>query len=238
MKQRQVRPVTTREQFLLNPEKHRTLGAFHVYQELLDVNLRLVGERRRRCAEVVGLFPYKVIVSEGDATVTLGQVESFKVMGMLQEEEMRDLQAATTFLTALVAMLGEIMDVTLPFPCLVGRPRRCTPCALHPFTDHWFHFGIDRTSCFSGPDFAVALRFVNEDVRRLCACQGVVVPAHLGTLQLLAHYLSAVAGSRGEGEFVVPVRSQDVLERFFESGDWTVVELSPRYRLPQRGPWS
>lgn len=112
------------DEFLRDPAKHSlTLGAFHVYQELSVVRSALQGERRRRIAELVEIVPLKWIVREdgGDRTVSLGQVQSFVVPGVLQEDELKDLEAALSFLLPLVAMLAVYLDVALPFQCTGAR---------------------------------------------------------------------------------------------------------------------
>jgi len=93
------------------------------------VSAALQKERRRKCAELVELFPLKWIVSDGAAsmpTVTLGQVESFVAMGVLQDEELKDLEAALVFLAPLLTALAAGLDVTLPFPCAGGHGRAPT----------------------------------------------------------------------------------------------------------------
>lgn len=193
----------SRDQFLRDPARHSsTIGAFHVFQELHVVGQALRQERRRRCAEVVEIFPLKWIHSgssggaavAGDRTVTLGQVQSFTAPGIFQDSELRaSVDAALTFLLPLIAWLAAYLDVTLPFPCSGGpwegvQPLWPWPSVLHAFSGRW--------RCFSAhdgctPDFAGALRLVDEDLRQLCACQGEPAPKRMGSLQLLAHLLSS-----------------------------------------------
>mmetsp|Transcript_11145 Transcript_11145/g.29658 ORF Transcript_11145/g.29658 Transcript_11145/m.29658 type:complete len:537 (+) Transcript_11145:61-1671(+) len=279
------RSRVSRDEFLRDPSLHSTtLGAFHMYQELSVVAAALQAERRRRCVELLAVFPLKWIVSGGavsgdsDQTVTLGQVQAFPAAGVLQDEELKDMEAALTFLVPLVSTLAAYLDVTLPFPCFgsqgrivagphphssaasssrssvpmvsqhgcdvgggstgdggsavagaigghsvggivsgcgapamaefgamlsdrdgaaiaaPGRQHRghqwTLPCVLHPFAGRWHYFSVYDNICTS--DFATAIRLVDEDLRRLCSCQGEAPPAHLGTLQLLACLLSAV----------------------------------------------
>lgn len=63
------------------------------------------------------------------------------------------------------------------------------PSVLHPFTGRWHQFSIYDRICTS--EFSIARRLIDEDLRRLCVCQGEAMPEHLGTLQLLATCLSA-----------------------------------------------
>lgn len=235
------RPRVSRGQLLRDPARHAAgLGAFHAYQELSVVCLALQQERRRRCSELAEVFPLKWILSasagasSGDRAVSLGQVHSFAAPGLLEEDEIKDLTAALSFLLPMVAGLGCYLDVTLPFPCSTGRgaagepEERAWPSVLHPFTGRWRHFSILGRSCTK--EFAVALRMVDEDLRRLCECQGDPAPAPLGTLQLLAHLLSSAhlgclspsapppprrasaagAGDRGGTEWVGPAAASQV----------------------------
>lgn len=115
----------SREEFLQDPAQHyAVLGAFHVYQELSVVSTALQTERRRKCAEAASVFPLKRIGS-GDApslhTMTLGQVQCFTGMGVLRDEDVRDLRAALSFLVHLLVVVARYLDVTLPFPCILGR---------------------------------------------------------------------------------------------------------------------
>jgi len=204
------RSRVSRDEFLRDPMQHvTTLGAFHVLQELSVVSTALQAERRKRCAELVALFPLKWIVSDasGDHTVTLGQVQSFGVAGVLQEQEIQDLEAAISMLVPLLSALAAYLDVTLPFPCTGARGsaraaalgHRSTgsanspawwtwPCVLHPFRGRWQYFRFYDNLCTS--EFALALRLIDEDLRWLCIQQGEV-PAHFGALQLLAQILSS-----------------------------------------------
>lgn len=171
-------------------------------------------ERRRRIAELVSYLPLKWIVREdagADRTVSLAQVQSFGAPGVLQDDELKDIQAALSFLLPLVALLAVYLDVTLPFPCTGARGHEETlnvphsphpqeggtsaskwvrPCVLHPFTGRWSSFSIYDGICT--PEFTKALRLLDEDLQKLCACQGEAAPVHFGTLQLLASILSAV----------------------------------------------
>lgn len=258
----------SREEFLQDPAQHHAvLGAFHIYQELYVVSSALQAERRRRCAEAASVFPLKRIGS-GDApslhTLTLGQVQCFTGLGVLRDEEVRDLRAALSFLVHLLAVVAKYLDVTLPFPCILGqgaaasqtsescgsvaRSRACAaddgrvpemfrvegdsnvegsasyddhglvvrgsptvafpretrarsrspdlnapwwiwPCVLHPFTARWLYFSVYDGICTR--EFETAIRLIDENLRQMCACQGEASPVHLGTLQLLAHLLSA-----------------------------------------------
>jgi len=220
----------SRDEFLRDPAQHsQTLGAFHIYQELSVVRSSVQAERRRRIAELVSYLPLKWIVREdagADRTVSLAQVQSFGAPGVLQDDELKDIEAALSFLLPLVSLLAVYLDVTLPFPCTgargheearaersnescdtrasvssVPRPphpqeggtsasKWVRPCVLHPFTGRWSSFSIYDGICT--PEFTKALRLLDEDLQKLCACQGEVGPVHYGTLQLLASILSAV----------------------------------------------
>jgi hypothetical protein len=213
------------DEFLRDPARHsHSLGAFHIYQELAVARSALQAERKRRCAELVGIFPLKWIVQDavGDRTVSLAQVPSFSVLaaaGVLKDDERKDMEAALSYLLPLVAGLAEHLDVTLPFPCTGARGHEesariadleanrvrsqsegavavapqiawwARPCVLHPFTGRWHNFSIYDGICTS--EFLTALRLLDEDLRRICLCQGEVPPADFSTLQLLASSLSA-----------------------------------------------
>lgn len=159
--------------------------------------------------------------SGGDRTVTLAQVQSFTATGVLKDDELKDLEAALSILVPLISVLAAYLDVTLPFPCTgvrghgrdrfdptgvsAGVPTECLmassprgaahvawwtrPAVLHPFTGRWHQFSIYDHICTS--EFSTALRLIDEDLRRLCVCQGEATPEHLDTLQLLATCLSA-----------------------------------------------
>ncbi|CAE8635936.1 unnamed protein product [Polarella glacialis] len=128
----------SRDQFLRNPAEHSAqLGAFHIYQELSVVTLALQEERRRRCGEIVANFPLKWIQmgsSAADCTVTLGQVHSFGITGVLQDDELQNLEAALALLMRLVSSLARCLDLTLPFPCSGGRGFREVSMAVQAAT--------------------------------------------------------------------------------------------------------
>jgi len=117
----------SRDEFLRDPAKHRqTLGAFHIYQELSVVRSAVQAERRSQISKLVDIFPLKWIVREdgGERTVSLAQVQSFLVAGVLQDDALKDVEAALSFLLPLVSLLAVYLDVALPFPCAgaSGRP--------------------------------------------------------------------------------------------------------------------
>eukprot|EP00427_Karlodinium_veneficum_P016047 CAMPEP_0169137898 /NCGR_PEP_ID=MMETSP1015-20121227/41840_1 /TAXON_ID=342587 /ORGANISM="Karlodinium micrum, Strain CCMP2283" /LENGTH=433 /DNA_ID=CAMNT_0009202885 /DNA_START=22 /DNA_END=1320 /DNA_ORIENTATION=+ len=213
------------DEFLRDTARYsQSLGAFHIYTELAVARSALQAERKRRCAELVSIFPLKWIVQDavGDRTVSLAQVPSFSVLsaaGVLKDDDRKDMEAALSYLLPLVAGLAEYLDVMLPFPCTgaqgyeesvriaeveANRVRAQSegsvalapqtawwvrPCVLHPFTERWHNFSIYDGICTS--EFLAALRFLDEDLRRICLCQGEVPPADFSTLQLLASSLSA-----------------------------------------------
>lgn len=157
----------------------------------------------------------------GDRTVTLAQVQSFTATGVLKDDELKDLEAALSMLLPLISVLAAYLDVTLPFPCTgaqghgrdrfdptgvsggvptegltASSPRTAAnvawwtrPSVLHPFTGRWHQFSIYDNICTA--EFSSALRLIDEDLRRLCVCQGEAAPDHPDTLQLLATCLSA-----------------------------------------------
>lgn len=63
------------------------------------------------------------------------------------------------------------------------------PCVYHPFRRRWHYFSVYDNICTS--EFGTARKLVDEDLRQLCASQGEYVRDHVGTLQLLAHVISA-----------------------------------------------
>lgn len=83
-------------------------------------------ERRSQISKLVDIFPLKWIVREdgGERTVSLAQVQSFLVAGVLQDDALKDVEAALSFLLPLVSLLAVYLDVALPFPCAgaSGRP--------------------------------------------------------------------------------------------------------------------
>lgn len=63
------------------------------------------------------------------------------------------------------------------------------PCVYHPFRRRWHFFSLYDNICTS--EFGTARKLVDEDLRQLCASQGEYMPEHVGTLQLLAHLITA-----------------------------------------------
>lgn len=63
------------------------------------------------------------------------------------------------------------------------------PCVYHPFRRRWYNFSVYNNICTS--EFGTARKLVDEDLRQLCASQGEYLPQHVGTLQLLAHLITA-----------------------------------------------
>ncbi|CAJ1384972.1 unnamed protein product, partial [Effrenium voratum] len=93
-----ARACVPRAQFLQDPTRHQ-LGAFHIYQELSVVLTALQQERRRRCSELVELLPVKWLqTGAGPEALSLGQVQSLERSGVLQEEELRNLDASLSLL--------------------------------------------------------------------------------------------------------------------------------------------
>merc|ERR1712150_266410 len=63
------------------------------------------------------------------------------------------------------------------------------PCVLHPFKNRWYYFSV-YDNIFTS-EFVRALALIDEDLKRLCMCQGMVLSEHpCSTLQLLARCLS------------------------------------------------
>lgn len=107
-----------------------------------------------------------------------------------------------------------------------GAPQWVLPCVQNPFTRQWHHFGVYDKICTS--EFAAVLRLVDQDLLRLCSCQGVTCPENSGTLQLLAALLSAehlgCMSPPGDAEASEPVAVPPVrLESGQEDGEWTVL---------------
>lgn len=206
----------SRQQFLSEPRQHSaTVGAFHELQELLAVSRAMQMERKRRCQELVSIFPLRWLEGDGSGarSVCLGPAHELLPSGEISEEQQTHLEAALGFLVPLAAALGIYLDVDLPFPCTVGlglaesrvlspfessptRPRSrasdapwVRPCVLHPLTGRWRFFSIYDGVCTS--EFAVALRLSDENLRVLCARVGAAAPPALTTPQLVDRCLDA-----------------------------------------------
>eukprot|EP00929_Paragymnodinium_shiwhaense_P109737 TRINITY_DN76242_c0_g1_i1.p1 TRINITY_DN76242_c0_g1~~TRINITY_DN76242_c0_g1_i1.p1 ORF type:complete len:712 (-),score=127.73 TRINITY_DN76242_c0_g1_i1:139-2274(-) len=144
----------SRHEFLRDPSQYMaSLDAFHVFRELAVVHEALQAERRQKCSELLAIYPLRWMVTTEDAgakgglvegerrrsssegtdrppvqTVSLGQVQSFAVKGVLQEEEIKDMEAGLSYLVPLVSALAGYLDILLPFPCILalGHASRST----------------------------------------------------------------------------------------------------------------
>eukprot|EP00434_Breviolum_minutum_P028036 symbB.v1.2.024802.t1/scaffold2373.1/size80819/4 len=116
-----------------------------------------------------------------------------------------------------------------------GTPQWVLPCVQNPFTRHWHHFSVYDNICTS--EFAAVLRLVDQDLLRLCRCQGVTLHRKTtGTLQLLAALLSGEhlgcvsppGDAEAPGQFAVPPNRLDSAGH--EDGEWTVLDVDDRVR--------
>lgn len=216
------------------------------------VSLALQEERRQRCSQLVSMVPLKWHSGGATHAVTLGHVQTFSMMGVLKDEELRDLEAALGLLVRLLTSLAACLDFTLPFPCSGGRgyaavaataskggqgpgPRTWQwmwPCVLNRFTKRWHYFSVYDNICTA--EFAVALQLLNQDLLKLCYCQGEVPPEGSSTLQLLVQLLSAVQLGcvsprsateprlvQAVGDTTGPGKSSEFAP---EDGEWLVLE--------------
>ncbi|CEL99122.1 unnamed protein product [Vitrella brassicaformis CCMP3155] len=104
------------------------LGAFHIYQELKAVMEAMQTERRKKCSELICLFPLKKIVCNGQKMLTLAEVESFQASGEMPFEREMEVEAALSFIAPIVFGLAAYLDVPLPFPIVYGHYWKCQAC--------------------------------------------------------------------------------------------------------------
>lgn len=178
--------VTEETERLLNflrthsARKARAAEKLAADESLDELLTQLRVERKRVCSVLVSQFPLKKIArtstEKKSRVITLGAVTALELSRVtsVSVEEQRDIQAALGFLVQLVSHLAYYLDVTLPFPCGVCPKSPRMPAVYRPLRKHWYHFTVQDGSCTKS--FAKALKFLREDLRRLCETQGISVP--------------------------------------------------------------